>query len=208
MKFLALFSVLLGSVVGSLSFTDLWLTGDQQGRRAFERGDFSAAAERFEDPMWKGSACYRAEDWDCAVDQFARLDTAEAYFDLANTYARKADYELAIEAYDRALERRPEWPEAVDNRALVAALIAAPEEAEEEGEEGPPADPNLAPDEVQFDDKGKDGKRGEVDQALLSDEQIAEMWLRGVQTTPADFLFRRFAFEVADRRTADEEGGS
>jgi len=156
--------------------------------------------------MWKGSACYRAQDWACAVDQFARLETAEAYFNLANAYAQRSAYELAIEAYDRSLERRADWPEAVDNRALVAALIAVPEE-EEEGAGGPPQDPNLAPDDVKFDDQGKDGKRGEIDQALFSDEQIAEMWLRGVQTTPADFLFRRFAFEVADRQAGSREEG-
>lgn len=206
MNFGFLASVALASLLGSLSFVDLWWTADQQGRRAFERGDFVEAAERFEDPMWRGGACYRAEDWDCAIGQFARLKTPEAYFNLANSYARRGDLELAVAAYDRALELRSDWPQASENRSLLIGLIPAPEE-EDEGEQGPPQDPHFKPDEVQFDDKGKEGKSGKIEQSVFSDEQIAEMWLRGVQTTPGDFLGRRFAFEAADRREPPLEEG-
>ena len=46
-------------------------------------------------------------------------------------------------------------------------------------------------DQVKFDDQGKKGKRGEVDVA----KQTAEMWMRTIQTTPADLLARKFAIE-------------
>jgi len=199
---LAVLVPLIGCGGGSLRFADLWLTPDQQGRLAFERGDYETAAERFEDPAWKGAACYAGRDWDCAIDQFARLDTAEAYFNLGNAYARGESYELAVEAYEQALDRRPGWPEAQENRDLVASLI--PKVPEDEEEEGGPQDPTFKPDEVKFDDKADKGKEGEVEQSFLSDEQIAEMWLRGVQTSPTEFLAQRFAFEAEDRR---REGG-
>ena len=62
-----------------------------------------------------------------------------------------------------------------------------PEEEAEDDEEGE-AEPNQKPDEVKFDEKGQKGKGGEVEVKHLTDEQIAQMWLRGVQTSPADFL--------------------
>ncbi len=195
---LAVLVPLIGCGGGSLRFADLWLTADQQGRLAYERGDYETAAERFEDSMWKGVACYSNQDWDCAIDQFARLDSAQGYFNLGNAYAHSESYELAVEAYKQAFQRRPGWPEVQENRDLVAALI--PKEPEEDEEEGGPQDPTFKPDEVKFDDKGKKGKEGEVEQSFLSDEQIAEMWLRGVQTSPTEFLARRFAFEAKDRR--------
>ncbi len=34
--------------------------------------------------------------------------------------------------------------------------------------------------------------------SVLSDEQLAEMWMRRLQTTPADFLRQRFAMEAAE----------
>ncbi|HEY5907290.1 MAG TPA: VWA domain-containing protein, partial [Vicinamibacteria bacterium] len=128
---------------------DLWATPDQQGRYYFERGDYATAAKRFTNPVWRGVACYRAGDYACAVDAFARVDSPEAWFDLGNAYAKAGELKLALAAYDKALASRPRWPPAVANRALVAGLV--PGEKPEDDEQGA-ADPNQPPDEVKFDD--------------------------------------------------------
>ena len=49
---------------------------------------------------------------------------------------------------------------------------------------------------MQFDDKGKKGKAGEVN----SPEQTAEMWMRNIQITPTDLLARRFALEAGSAK--------
>ena len=176
-------------------FADLWLTPDQQGRYWMERGQPLEATERFSDPMWKGVAYYRARDWENAILQFARVDTAEGWFNLGNAYAHSGNNEEAIKAYDEALLRRPDWTEAEENRALVASLIPPPEPESDEEQQG---DPHLKPDEVKFDEKGKKGKEGEIEQTMLTDEQKAEMWLRRLQVTPADFLRRKFAAQAEE----------
>jgi len=176
-------------------FADLWLTPDQQGRYWMEHDDPAKAAEHFEDSMWKGVAFYRAGDWENAILQFARVDTAEGWFNLGNAYAQSGDNEEAIKAYDEALARHPEWPEARENRALVAALIPPPEPESDEEQQG---DPHFKPDEVKFDEKGKKGKEGQVEQEMLTDEQKAEMWLKRLQVTPADFLRRKFAAQAEE----------
>ena len=51
---------------------------------------------------------------------------------------------------------------------------------------------------MKVDERGDKGKRGEVDLAKLGDEELAEMWMRRLQTTPADFLRFRFATEAAE----------
>ena len=43
------------------------------------------------------------------------------------------------------------------------------------------------------DDKGKKGKRGEVD---FGGQQTSEMWMRNIQTTPAQLLQRKFASQA------------
>jgi Ca-activated chloride channel family protein len=194
--------VLLGgaaapATAGESRFADLWLTPDQQGRYWLERGDPARAGERFEDPMWKGVALYRAGNWESAILQFARVDTAEGWFNLGNAYARSGNNEEAVKAYEEALARRPGWMEAEENRALVAALIPPSEPESDEEQIG---EPNQPPDEVKFDEKGKKGKEGEIDQAQLTDEQKAEMWLRRLQVTPADFLRRKFAAQAEENR--------
>ena len=183
-------------------FADLFATRDQQGRRSFDRGDFKTAAERFEDPSWKGAACYRAGDYACAIDAFARVETPEAWFNLGNAYARTGELKLAIAAYDKALAGRPGYADAKANRELVASKIPPEKrDADEEGEAGP----NLKPDEVKFDDKGRKGKRGQVQIERLTDEQIAEMWLRGVQTSPAEFLRLKFAVQAQEAKAREPE---
>ena len=109
-------------------------------------------------------------------------------------YARQEEYEQAVSSYEEALERRPGWTEAEENLALVKARI--PFTPEEESDEAG-GDPNLSADEMQFDERGKQGKRGEVDMSMLTDEQLTEMWMRRLTTSPADFLRRRFAMEEA-----------
>jgi Ca-activated chloride channel family protein len=167
---------------------DPWLTADQQGRLAYERGDYRVAADRFVDPMWKGVALYRAGRYAEAIDAFARVDTAESDYNGGNALARLGRFEAAAASYRQALGRRPDWPEAKANLALVQSLIARAKKKDDEGEESP----DMKPDEIKFDDKGGKGKKGRVDIG----KQTAEMWMRNIQTTPAELLRRKFAIQV------------
>lgn len=174
-------------------FVDLWLTRDQQGRREFDRGDFRAAAALFADPMWKGLACYRAGDLQCATETWGTIESPEANYDRGNALARLGEYKLALAAYDQVLAARPDFSDAASNRALVARAMRKPA-PDEETEEAP----DLPPDKIVFDDKGKKGKTALVrvpdGRALMADA-----WLKSVQAGPGEFLRLRFAREAATR---------
>jgi Ca-activated chloride channel family protein len=172
------------------SVADLFFTPDQQGRWHFEQADFAAAARHFDDPMWKGLSLYRAADLHAALGEFARRGSPEAFFWMGNCYARLGDWQRAITAYDNALAGRPTFPEAAANKALVAALAAKEKDDDPEAQ-----DPNLKPDDVVFDDEGKRGKAGEVD-APLPAEQTAELWMRNLTVSPADFLKQKFQIQA------------
>ena len=167
---------------------NLWLTQDQQGRYYFDRENYAAAAERFQDPLWKGIAYYRSKNFDAAVAQFAHVDTPTGYFNLGNAYARSARLEEAVTSYAEALRRQPDYQAARENRDLVQSLIQQKKAREREEEPPEGQEPTFTPDEMQVDEKGKQGKEGEVGQAELSAEQIQKVWMRRLQTTPADFL--------------------
>lgn len=181
-------------------FADLWLTRDQQGRRQFDRGNYSGAAERFEDPLWKGIAHYRAAQYDAATAQFARVQTPEGMLNLGNACARLGKHRQAEGAYMQALKRRPGYADAIFNLALVRSLIQAEKKAD--GDD-PPGDPSLDPDEMKVDEKGKKGKAGEVEQQELTDEQVAELWMRRLKTSPAKFLEGKFAIQAQEASTKE-----
>ncbi|MCZ6681356.1 MAG: VWA domain-containing protein [Candidatus Poribacteria bacterium] len=178
-------------------FLSLWLTPDQQGRRYFEKGDYAAAAQHFEDTFWKGISFYYDQDYESALNQFALSDSAEAFFYLGNCYARLKKYEEAVESYDQALKKKPDFTQAMSNRDLVAALIEKMKQAEEEA--GEPGEPSFDPDEVKFDEKGKKGKKGKIPEFKLKPEDMAEIWMRNIQTTPANFLMWKFQLQAEEQ---------
>ncbi|MFC5755637.1 VWA domain-containing protein [Rhizobium sp. GCM10022189] len=172
------------------TFADMWLTLDQQGRLAFERGDFDAAAGHFKDPMWRGTSLYRAGKFQEAADAFGLSDSAEAWFDRGNALLHLGDFEEGAAAYQKALEKRPGWTEAAANLVLAKRLLKEQQDHEE------PDQPNEKPDSVQFDDKGKKGKAGTVDTA----EETSEMWIKNIQASPADLMARKFAIEAEEKK--------
>ncbi|TXI01755.1 MAG: VWA domain-containing protein [Rhizobium sp.] len=167
--------------------TDMWLTHDQQGRLAFERGDFATAAEMFRDPMWKGVALYRAARYQDALDTFAAIDSPESWYDQGNALLHLGQFEDAIAAYENALKERSDWPDAAANLAIARRLLKQEQDAEQEQQQ----DPNEKPDNVQFDDKGKKGKAGEIDVV----QQTSEAWIKNIQVSPAQLMARKFAIE-------------
>lgn len=167
---------------------DMWLTRDQQGRLAFEKGDYAAAAADFDDPMWRGVALYRAGDFAKAVDAFAQVESASGYYNQGNALARLDRLTEAAASYPQALKLQPGWREAEANLAIVEKLIAERKKDEEDQAQ----EPNESADQIQFDDEGKKGKEGTVNLV----QQSAEMWMRNIQVTPADLLARRFAIEA------------
>ena len=164
---------------------DAWWTADQQARRLFEAGEFAAAAEQFEDPHWRGIALYRAGRYEDALTAFA---LAGAHFNRGNCSVKLKRYDDAIAAYDEVLRETPDDADAAFNRAL--ALRLKHEEENEEAGEGT----EEKPDDIKFDaKKKKGGKDTRIPRTL--DEQTAELWMRQVQTTPADFLRLKFQFQ-------------
>lgn len=184
----------------AITWAGLWLTPDQQGQRFFDREEYRKAAEAFVDPMRRGVAWYRAGEYKKAAASFGRLSTPEAKYNLGNTQLMLGDYDSAIASYDKALQDRPDWKEAQENRDLARArgeLV--------KGEGGDFGDQTLGADEVVFDkDKDRGGQETQVaGDKVTSDAAVQAIWLRQVQTKPADFLKAKFAFQQAQA----SEGG-
>jgi Ca-activated chloride channel family protein len=107
----------------ALEWRDIWRTPDQQGQQALQEGDAERAAEAFKDPQWKASALYRAGDYANAAKHFAQGDSANDFYNLGNALSKAGQLEKGIEAYDEALKRQPDFPQAEANRDLVRKFL-------------------------------------------------------------------------------------
>lgn len=139
----------------AFEFQDLWLRPDQQGQRLLEQHRAAEAAQHFEDPRWKGVALYEAQDYASAAQQFAQGTRAEDHYNRGNALARSGELAAALDAYEQALDRQPDFPAALSNRTLVQSLldeanVQKPAQDEQnkadQGEEGQQAsqDPNSS----------------------------------------------------------------
>ncbi len=181
---------------------NLWLTPDQQGRFYFEKGAYLEAANRFKDPLWKGTAFYMNENFEAAAEIFSQIETPEGLFNLGNALAHGRHYGRALETYDRLLAILPDHADAKKNRQIIYRIIeqinrATDFQAVEEGESREKLNYGPLP-------AGKTKKEDSEDQALeqytaqqiLSDPHLQELWMRQVQQDPGRFLAMKFQMQI------------
>jgi Ca-activated chloride channel family protein len=159
---------------------------------AFDDGRFEAAAELFEDPMWKGYALYFIGRYDDAAETFARVDGAGAGFARAMALLKGRAYRPAIEAFETVVEAHPDHRAAAHNAEVARVILKYLEQMREQSDTGSGSE---GADEVVFDEEMEGGTAqvmGESDRMKI---ESAEQWMRTVETRTADFLTIRFALE-------------
>jgi len=188
---------------------DIFLSRDQQGRGLFERGQYHLAALRFENTQWRATAYYAAEEFQQAAAIWADMPGAETHFKRANALAHLEDYAGAADGYRLALQLKPDWLAAQENLALMLALAEKTEAITDYGAEKAS---EVGADEIVFseDENRMSQAKEEVSIASggLSSQEINALWMRRLQSTPADFLRLKFRYQVempSDSAAADTQ---
>lgn len=172
------------------------LTADQRGQLLYRKGDFAGAAETFTDPRRRGAALFRTGDFKQAAALFSGFDTAEGAYNHGNALVMQGLYEDAIPRYQRALQLRPGWSDAEINLAIAQE---GAERLKKTG--GDMTGGQMGADEITFtkgDPPQPDAGEEVVETPIPLDEASKRaLWLRKVQTQPADFLRSKFAYQAA-----------
>ncbi|KLU02083.1 BatB [Rhodopirellula islandica] len=184
-------------ILGVIGWSTWWWTPDQLGQRLLDQEQYTDAANAFDDPMWQGVAWYRAGEFADAAQSFSRTTGPQATFNLGNCWLMQGKYDEAIASYQDALKAQPDWKAAQENLDLA---IARKKLTDAKG--GDAGDQRLGADEIVFD---KDNKKDEGQETEITAEQavndasVQAVWLRQVQTKPADFLKSKFRYQMANR---------
>jgi len=204
---IALLILIKAGSAWAFEWADLWFTPQQQGQRLMDQGEYQKAAEKFTTPEEIGAALFLAGDFERAASVFGRSSSAQAHYNRGNANVMLGQYDAAIEAYQTALTRRPDWPEAEQNLQLATLRkqALAPPEDDYGGTGG-----QLEADEIVFDQTGRVNNSSSeqvVDAAeqQAGDDDLRAMWLRKVETRPADFLAVRFNYQLASSEDAPPE---
>jgi Ca-activated chloride channel family protein len=106
---------------------DMWKTADQQAMQAYNNNEYEQAANTFDDNLWQGTAHYKNEDYQAALESFSQVkptdkNYSDATYNAGNALAQLGEIDQAIAAYDKVLEQQPEHEEALANKALLERL--------------------------------------------------------------------------------------
>ncbi|MDD7983799.1 tetratricopeptide repeat protein [Lentisphaera marina] len=187
------------------SLKDFWQTKNQQGQTALDKGDFAKAAKLFESPMMRGQSLYKDAQFEDAAIAFNQKGTAKAYFNSANALIMMGRYELAIKSYDRAIELNAQFNEAKFNRAIALNRQKVLNDAKDKMDEGTGG--MLGADEIVFNDQPANNNQSSDDvtsEEAMNEAEINELWLRRVQTKPADFMKIKFSYQLSREGKASE----
>ena len=179
------------------SFPALWLTPDQQGRWAYDRLEFSTAADLFADPAWQGAAAYTAGRYIEAAASFGRLPTAVGFYNRGNAFLKGREYGKAITAFEQAVNDEPDWQTAAENLRLSRYILSYIEGTREQSDTGDETE--LGADDVVFDNTEERGKTITITNESTMELESADKWMRSVDTETRDFLRMRFALEASNR---------
>jgi Ca-activated chloride channel family protein len=153
------------------TWDDLWLTPDQQGQRAFDKGDFAAASNAYQDTGRKAAALYRSGDYAAASGDFTDS------YNRGNALARAGELEAALAAYDERLTAAPDDADAKFNRDLVAKLLEQQKQEDQQKQDQKPQSGDQK-------DKQQDQAQGGQDQP--KDQSGDQQAQGGQQPQPGD----------------------
>jgi Ca-activated chloride channel family protein len=166
---LCLLTVLLTvSAAHAASWSDLWLTQDQQGQRLLDSGKPADAARRFDDARRRAYAEIKAGQYAGAAQRLQGFGDPQSQYNRGNALARSGKLENALAAYDQAIKQTPAASalgrDARHNRELVAKQL-------EQQQPPPSKSAGQSQPQPQSGKNGKSGNNGQSQQGDQSQQQ-------------------------------------
>jgi Ca-activated chloride channel family protein len=118
---------------------------NQQAWQLFRAQRYQEAAERFEDPLWRAIALYRAGNYRAAAASLSGIDSVLAHYNRGNALVQLGELEAARRAYERALALDPDFSDARYNLKLLDTPAATPLPARSRGKPRGREQPHAGP---------------------------------------------------------------
>lgn len=146
------------------TWDDLWKRQDQRAAEALASGDAETAAKLARDPLRQGSAEYRRDNYQAALQAFKKAHGPEAAYNRGNTLARLGKYKEAIAAYEQALKQVPDMDDARVNKEAIEKLLQQRRKNQQQqnrGQQGQQDQSSGKPDQKDSDEQGQKGSNEE-----------------------------------------------
>ncbi len=157
--------VLASPLTDSISegWNNLWINKEQQAESALKKQQYDKANKLSNNPLMRGTANYKKEDYTKALEEFKQVDGADARYNEGNALAKLEKYKEAIKAYDEALKRQPTMEDAKKNKATIEKLLKEKKKQNKNKDSNKKSDKN--------DKKNKDQKSSNSKQSKNDDKK-------------------------------------
>lgn len=204
---------------------NLWLTPDQQGQRLFNQNQYLEAAKHFKDPLRKGTAYYYAGEYQLAHGAFLQmiddknLDRQQlGSFYSASALARQREYVAAREMLENLLDNKQLnqalKPDVEHNFTVISGIVEEinrTSEAQAGTSESPEQSLELNDDKPQTAEGADEDTSAELMQKqtltaedILTSPEVADKWLKRVESDPKYFLRTKFQIQLRDANSAQD----
>lgn len=130
-----LFLMCFSSCDSNLHFKDLWLTDDYKAQDLYNQGKYQEAAPLFSQPLRKGIAYYKSDNYYDAITAFSKDSSAQGQYNLGLAYYKVGELQLAAMAFKNAESLNPNMKAAVTNLEITQKLMDNNQNPFEEAEE-------------------------------------------------------------------------
>jgi len=137
---LALFLLPIPKTSHAEALENIWQTPDQQGYQEFNQGQFSQAAEKFNNTDWKFSALYRDGQYSKAIEALSDENSAKAHYNRGNSYTKLGQLPEALKAYNAALAINPNHTDAHYNKKLIEDALKKQQSPDQDASKNSPPD--------------------------------------------------------------------
>lgn len=114
------------------SLSDWFSRSDQKAYQALKEYKPEEAAKLYEDDFSKGTAYYKAKNYQEALKHLSQVNTSDGRYNLGNTLANLNKIPEAIAAYTEALKLNPSNADAQHNKEILEKLMKEQEQQKQE----------------------------------------------------------------------------
>ena len=143
------------------SWDDLWHTQDQQAQASYAKGQYQQAADTFTDAKWRGAALYQAKEYEQALAEFSKDNSANGLYNQGHALMQLEQYEAAKERYQQAIQLAPDFTEAKQNLALAEKLLHQQQQQEQEQQQQQDSQSGESGQDQQQNNQGEDSQQNQ-----------------------------------------------
>jgi len=150
--------------VQAYSWDGLWKTSDQQAEGFFHQGEYQQAKELFQNSDWQAASHYKLNNYETAAQLFENNQTAEGLYNYGTTKAKIGDFESALAAYNKVLDKEPGHEDALYNKQLIEEFQKQQQQQQDNNQKNQDKDKQQKQDNKQDQNKDQNQDKQEQDQ--------------------------------------------